>query len=174
MRKLMIPAILVFCVLLMSAAAQPASAGFDPTPFKIEPILNRVNAAENQLEAVDNRLDDLLADQLPTVEQPGSMGILLQIECFWEKGCSAMRKLVSAHEMYYKGDLDEDDECDYAGALGRVQEDTEDMAREVESHLRTYPDTDPEFVMALATFQGTVLEIVEMLDTYLAELDDDD
>ena len=40
MRKLLIPVFLVIGVLLLSALALPVSAGVEPMPFKINPILN--------------------------------------------------------------------------------------------------------------------------------------
>jgi hypothetical protein len=57
MNKLILATILVVSILLLSATAQPASAGVEPVPFKGKRVLRKITIARYQLEIVGRTID---------------------------------------------------------------------------------------------------------------------
>lgn len=169
MKRLIIVVFFIVVVLLLSATAVPVSAGVEPSPFKLKTILNKVNVANNKLESVGNRLDRVLG--LPDPDGNENLRALINkifTITHYTGGCC--RDLVSAQEMFYKGDLDGDQSNNYAERLNETKERAVQILHRISERIEANLDKPAEFQEALMDLYNTAEKVVNLLEEYIAEV----
>lgn len=169
MNKLIIPLLFIIVVLLLSATAVPVSAGFDPSPFKGKTILNKLNAANNKLESVENRLERMLG--MPGPDKDENLRALInKIFTITHYTGGICRDLVSAQEMFYKGDLDGDQSNNYAERLNETKERAVQILHRISERIEANQDKPAEFQEALMDLYNTAEKVVNLLEEHIAEV----
>ncbi len=169
MKKLTILVLFIIVVLLLFATAVPVSAGVEPSPFRGKTILNNLNIAINKLESVENGLERVL--RLPDPDKDENLKASInKIHALTGYGPSYYRDMVSAHEMFYRSDLDSDDVYNYLERLNKTKERAQRIVHRISEYIESNPDKPAEFQEALMGLYDTVWKAVILLEEHIAEV----
>lgn len=169
MKKLIIAVFFIVALLFLTATAVPVSAGTEPSPFKGKTILNKLNVAYHKLEKVEDRLERTIILRDPRDDE-NLRGIVNRIHALTHYTESSCRDLISAQEMFYKGDLDGDQSNNYAEKLNETKERATAIVHRISVYIDTNPDRPAEFNEALMEFYNAGLKVVILLEEHIEEV----
>jgi hypothetical protein len=155
MKKLLMSTIFVFCILVLSAAAVPASAGVEPSPFKDKTILNRIRAAQNKLGPVISMLDQI-RDKVDDLNQKGmTVSVTNKVEAMGTHAYSSLRTLEESRSMFTGRD---EPSYEYAEELAEL----EGMAEMLEDKVQGLSwDNIPMVVLISLRDLGIIIDDIQ-------------
>jgi hypothetical protein len=164
MKKIFAITILVVGILFLSATAMPVSAGVEPSPFKSDPIINRITVARYQMEIVGRTIDRFDLD----ANDRNIRGMYHSIRHLATKrGTSSLRSLESARGMYEQ--RRDDEPYDYLEWLEEFRKYNEALRDEV-LDLEDDPNLPKILKEPLREIENLLDEMIRLIDDFIRSI----